>query len=78
LLEHTYHISLSANRTEPMMGPQPDPPEPIPDSEVIKLNALAAAYSSHEVQVIAQDVMRAFQSVQAGIWMVRAERATGR
>lgn len=44
ILEHLYRLDAWVSRTAPLIEPAPDPPPPLPEEELFRLNALTAAY----------------------------------
>lgn len=73
-LEHAYRLNDWVERTEPMIGPKPEPPPPLPDEELWRLNALTAAHASPEAQELTRAMSDAARRFQVAAWRVRDER----
>jgi hypothetical protein len=50
VLEHVSRVEFWVSRTEPLIGPVPEPPQPIADDDLIRINALSFAYASPEAR----------------------------
>jgi hypothetical protein len=74
-LVHAYRLDTWVERTEPFLGPVPDPPPPLPDEEVWQLNALTAAHASPEVQALALAMSKVAGTFNVAAMMVADERA---
>jgi hypothetical protein len=74
-LVHAYRLDTWVERTEPMIGPVPDPPLPLPDDEVWHLNAVTAAHASPEVQALTLAMSTAARTFNVAAMMVAEERA---
>jgi hypothetical protein len=78
ILLHVYRLDTWVQRTEPMMGPKPDPPEDASDDEMYAVNAITAAHASPEVQRLVEEMSLRAREFQVDVWRLRHEKATGR
>jgi hypothetical protein len=62
------------HRTEPIIGPQPDPPEPPTDEETRELFARVAAIGSDDVAAALQELTRITRKFWSYVFTVRAIR----
>src|SRR6266508_5485762 len=74
-LVQAYRLDSWVERTEPFIGPAPDPPPPLPDDEVWQLNALTAAHASPEVQALALAMSQVARTFNVAAMMAADERA---
>jgi hypothetical protein len=74
-LMHAYRLDTWVERTEPIFGPVPDPPPPLPDDELWQLNALTAAHASPHVQALTLEMAGVARTFSVAAMMVADERA---
>jgi hypothetical protein len=55
LLRYMHHSMLRVDRTEPILGPVPEPPEPVPTEEALQVQVRASMFGSPEVTEAAEE-----------------------
>lgn len=78
IMAYVYRLGLYVQRTQPVVGPMPEPPTPLPDDEVTKLNA-ATIVASPEVFRLVLAVTQAARTFEVAVMTledVRAARST--
>jgi hypothetical protein len=74
ILEHCYYLATWVDRVEPFIGPTPDPPPPVPDAELWRLNALTAAHASADVRRLTLALKTAASHFNAGAGWAATDR----
>lgn len=65
-------------RTHPIIGPKPDPPEPMGDDEWATVSGLASNFPSREVEAALIEAANRTNAFQAAVWLYQWEEEHGR
>lgn len=55
LLRYMHNAMLRVDRTEPILGPVPDPPAPMPEAQALAVQVRASMFGSPEVTAAAEE-----------------------
>jgi hypothetical protein len=75
LLTALFHQIAHVERTVPVIGPAAEPPPPLGDPELFRLNALASAFASRDVQELVNAWTQRQREFYAATWLLGEVRA---
>jgi len=78
VIEEAFRLETWAARTLPILEPAPDPPAPLSDHDLFRLNALVGVYASDQVQKLTRSLSDAAREVQGLAWQADFEKKRGR